>query len=191
MSFCPNCRQPILTDDIYCGSCGSQLSPQGFAAPPPPPTSAGGMITCPTCGFMNEPDSWFCERDGTSLQKPIPREEPRPPPQPSAVVVLPDKSEIRVTQPIRIFGRSDFLRQLKPESVNEVSRAHFTITRDASAFYIQDGGADANSPNGWKPSLNRTSVNGALLDAGEKRKLNNDDIIDVASLGLNLTFKTR
>jgi len=142
------------------------------------------MVACPRCGFINEPDSSFCEKDGTPLQRGVVV------PEPSAVIVMPDKSEIRVTQS-RVFGRSDFMRQLKPENVKEVSRAHFTVTYDGSAFYVQDGAADANSPNGWKPSVNRTSVNGALLDAGEKRKLNNDDVIDIASLGLNLTFKIR
>ena len=83
------------------------------------------------------------------------------------------------------------MRQLKPDNVKEVSRAHFTITQEGGAFYIKDGGPDPNNPNGWKPSVNRTILNGTALDAGEKRKLKDNDVIDVASLGLNMTFKTR
>lgn len=155
------------------------------------------MVSCPTCGHMNEPDSWFCEQDGTPLQKsgagvsaPV-AQVSVPVQQVSGVLVMPDKSEVRLAQGSRVFGRSDFMRQLKPENVKEVSRAHFTITHQGGAYYIQDGGADPNDPNGWKPSVNRTSLNGVALDAGEKRKLNDDDVIDVASLGLNLTFKNK
>jgi hypothetical protein len=154
------------------------------------------MVPCPTCGYVNEPDSAFCEQDGTPLQRggagvQVPAAHvAMPVPQISGVLVMPDKSEIRLAQASRVFGRSDFMRQLKPENVKEISRAHFTITHEGGAYYIQDGGADPNSPNGWKPSVNRTSLNGVALDAGEKRKLNNDDVIDAASLGLNLTFKT-
>jgi pSer/pThr/pTyr-binding forkhead associated (FHA) protein len=83
------------------------------------------------------------------------------------------------------------MRQLKPENVKEVSRAHFTITHDGSSYYVQDGGPDPNNPSGWKPSVNRTILNGMPLDAGEKRKLNDNDVIDVASLGLNMTFKSK
>jgi hypothetical protein len=155
------------------------------------------MVACPTCGYMNEPDSSFCEQDGTPLQRsgqgaqPVAGPMVVPVQQVSGMLLMPDKSEIRLSQASRVFGRSDFMRHLKPESVKEVSRAHFTITHDGGAFYIQDGAADPNTPDGWKPSVNRTSLNGVVLDAGEKRKLNNEDVIDVASLGLNLTFKTK
>lgn len=154
------------------------------------------MIACPTCGFMNEPDSSFCEQDGTPLQgaagmQPAATPVAVPAPQVSGVLVMPDKSEVQLSQANRVFGRSDFMRQLTSENVKEVSRAHFTITNESGVFYIQDGGPDPNNPAGWKPSVNRTILNGMPLDAGEKRRLTNDDVIDVASLGLNLTFKTR
>jgi len=154
------------------------------------------MVRCPICGYMNESDSSFCERDGTSLQQggavvPGPAPVVVPPQQANAVLVMPDKSEIRLSQARRVFGRSDFIRQLKPENVKEVSRAHFTITQEGGAFYVQDGGPDPNNPNGWKPSVNRTILNGVGLDAGEKRRLNDNDVIDVASIGLNMIFQNR
>jgi len=198
LSVCPNCHQPIFSDDIYCGACGSQLSPQAYVSPTPVPLPAvvsGGMIKCPSCGFMNDADSSFCERDGVALQQASAGVQPAqvtiPPPQIGGVLIMPDKTEIPVSQTSRVFGRSDFLKQLKPENVKEVSRAHFTITQDLGAFYIQDGGPDPSSPGGWRPSLNRTIINGTPLDASEKRKLQNDDVIDVASVGLNMVFKTR
>lgn len=146
------------------------------------------MVACPTCGHMNEPDSVFCEQDGTSLQgasAPIQQAVPTV----EAALVMPDQSEVRLAQTSRVFGRSDFIRHLKPENAKEVSRGHFTITQENGVFFLQDGGADPNSPNAWKPSVNRTSINGVVLEPGGKRKLSNNDVIDVASLGLNLTFK--
>jgi len=193
MSVCPNCHQPILSDDIYCDSCGSKLSSRAIVAPPARAAMlGGGMVSCPACGHVNEPDSLFCEQDGTRLQQggatgAVPVTEQ----QLSGVLVMPDHSEIQLSHASRVFGRSDFMRQLKPENVKEVSRVHFTITQEAGAYYVQDGGPDPNNPNGWKPSINRTILNGVSLDAGEKRRLSDKDVIDVASLGLNMTFKTK
>jgi predicted component of type VI protein secretion system len=103
---------------------------------------------------------------------------------------MPDQSEVTLPQ-TRVFGRSDLIRYLKPENAKEVSRAHFTIVQEGGAFYLQDGGPDPQNLQAWKPSINRTSVNGLLLEPGGKRKLNTNDVIDVSQLGLNLTFKTR
>lgn len=196
MSICPNCNQPTFPEDIYCGSCGFTLPGHApFAPPPPPPSIGGGAFACPTCGYMNEPDSSFCEIDGTPLSR-APIQAPGQviaqvaPIGPAGILVMPDKSELTLPQTSRVFGRSDLLKYLKAENAKEVSRAHFTITQESGAFYIQDGGADPNT-QAWKPSINHTSVNGALLQPGSKQKLNSNDVIDVSQLGLNLVFKTR
>jgi predicted component of type VI protein secretion system len=90
-----------------------------------------------------------------------------------------------------VFGRRDLMRYLKSENTKEVSRAHFTIMQEGGAFYLRDGGPDPKNPQVWKPSVNRTSINGTILQPGTKQKLNTNDVIDVSQLGLNLTFKTR
>jgi predicted component of type VI protein secretion system len=110
---------------------------------------------------------------------------------PVGILVMPDKSELTLPQTNRVFGRSDLLKYLKAENAKEVSRAHFTIAQENGVFYVQDGGPDPSNPQAWKPSVNRTSVNGALLQPGAKQKLNSNDIIDVSQLGLNLVFRTR
>jgi pSer/pThr/pTyr-binding forkhead associated (FHA) protein len=104
---------------------------------------------------------------------------------------MPDQSELPLPVTMRVFGRTDFLRYVKPENAKEVSRVHFTVTQDNGVFFIQDGGPDPNNPQAWKASVNKTSVNGVLLQPGVKQRLNPNDVIDVAQLGLNLVFKTK
>lgn len=148
---------------------------------------------------MNDPGSFFCELDGTPLSSvtvpPTPSafEATIPPPivGPVGVLVMPDQSETTLPQTSRVFGRSDLIKYLKPENAKEVSRAHFTIMQESGSFYLKDGGPDPKDPQAWKPSINRTSINGVLLDPGAKQKLNTNDVIDISQLGLNLTFKAR
>lgn len=106
-------------------------------------------------------------------------------------LVMPDQSETPLPATTRVFGRTDFLHHVKPENMKEISRTHFTVTQENGAFYIQDGGQDPSNPSAWKASVNKTSVNGIILQPGAKQKLNSNDVIDVAQLGLNLVFKTR
>jgi hypothetical protein len=142
---------------------------------------------------MNEPDAFFCERDGTPLGKgPGPGFEKGGPGFVSeGLLIMPDKSEIPLPTATRVFGRTDFIRHVKPENLKEISRVHFTVIQENGVFYIQDGGQDPNSPSTWKSSVNKTSVNGNILQPGTKQRLNQNDVIDVAQLGLNMVFKTK
>jgi len=183
LSECPNCRQPIFPDDVYCGSCGHPL--QAAAAPPvgPPPSPIPtAQIPCPTCGHMNEPDAIYCENDGAPLRG--------PPPSPQGVLIMPDQTEMPLSQARITLGRSNLVRYLRPEQATEVSRAHFTITQDGGAYYLQDGGPDPSNPQVWKPSVNQTRLNGMPLQPGEKKPLKSNDIIDVAGI-VQLTFRSR
>jgi len=158
------------------------------------------MVVCPTCGTPNEPDALFCERDGTPLKPaaptaaptPVPAavEAPQPLPSANGYLILPDQTELMLSQASRTFGRSDLIRFLKEEHAQEVSRAHFTIMLENGKYYLQDGGPDPNNPQAWKPSVNHTSLNGTVLQPDEKTPLKANDIIDVAGL-VQLTFKTR
>ncbi len=204
MSVCPNCRQPMIPGDIYCGSCGASLQ-AGTPAPPPisPPPGVGG-IQCPACGFMNEPDAIFCERDGTPLkaappqptvpyQPPVYPPPPPPPPVPAGpieAIVLPDNTEIIVTKPRRTFGRMDFVRCVPQDKINEISRGQFTIISDSGGLYIEDGSPDPANPQAWKQSANGTSLNSVPLQARVRQLLKPNDRINVAGL-FDVVFRTR
>jgi len=199
MPNCPKCREPTFPEDQFCGVCGNPLGGGPPPFTPPTPSYGGGAKTqCPTCGFMNESDAFFCENDGTPLQKGVPPGPPigvPPAPSPIAtvngVLVMPDQSEVPLPATTRVFGRNAFLRYIKEENTKEISRAHFTITQDSGAFYVQDGGPDPKNQQVWKASVNGTSVNGVLLQPGMRQRLNPNDVIDVAQLGLNLVFKVK
>lgn len=183
LSLCPNCKQPIFPDDIYCGNCGQTM--QVMAVAPPVTPVAGAQIACPACGHMNEPDAIYCEVDGTPLKA-----APTPPPSPP-VLVLPDQTEITIAQARRTIGRGDLVRYVSPpDRATEIGRAHFTITQDNGVFFLQDGGPDPSNPQAWKASLNKTYLNDEELHEAEKRQLKTGDVIDVARL-VRMTFKTR
>lgn len=195
MTVCQNCNQAAFPNDTYCGNCGTSLALRQAPVPtsiPRQPIGAGS-VSCPTCGHVNEADASFCEMDGTRLSSvPVPSTSPSSPVivRPAGVLVMPDQSEVTLPQ-TRLFGRRNLAKYLKPENVKHVSRAQFTIEQENGAFYLRDGGPDRRHPQGWKSSVNRTSVNGTLLEPGAKQKLNMNDVIDVSQLGLNLTFKTQ
>lgn len=57
--YCPNCKNPIGQNDIFCKTCGYNLKST---------TQVSQMrITCPNCGEENEPDSSFCVKCGSQL----------------------------------------------------------------------------------------------------------------------------
>lgn len=103
---------------------------------------------------------------------------------------MPDQSEISMSRTIRVFGRRDLIKFLKPESMKQISRAHFTIMHEDGAFYLREGAPDRKKSQVWRPSANRISINGVVLGPGTKHKLRTADVIDIEKLGLNLTFKT-
>lgn len=57
--YCPNCKNPIGQNDIFCKTCGYNLKST---------TQVSQMkITCQNCGEENEPDSSFCVKCGSQL----------------------------------------------------------------------------------------------------------------------------
>ena len=57
--YCPNCKNPIGQNDIFCKTCGYNLKSTEQVSQM--------RITCPNCGEENEPDSSFCVKCGSQL----------------------------------------------------------------------------------------------------------------------------
>ena len=57
--YCPNCKNPIGQNDIFCKTCGYNLKSTNQVSQM--------RITCPNCGEENEPDSSFCVKCGSQL----------------------------------------------------------------------------------------------------------------------------
>jgi len=102
---------------------------------------------------------------------------------------MPDRSEITIQRTIRVFGRRDLIKFLKPEDSKKISHAYFTIIRENGVFYLQEGAPNRKNPKEWRPSANEISINGAVLEPGTKHKLDPADVIGIERFGLNLTFK--
>lgn len=57
--YCPNCKNPIGQNDIFCKTCGYNLKSTEQVSQM--------RITYPNCGEENEPDSSFCVKCGSQL----------------------------------------------------------------------------------------------------------------------------
>ena len=57
--YCPNCKNTIGQNDIFCKTCGYNLKSTNQVSQM--------KITCPNCGEENEPDSSFCVKCGSHL----------------------------------------------------------------------------------------------------------------------------
>lgn len=94
-----------------------------------------------------------------------------------AVLILPNKKEIKITKFEEIFGREDFEGVIPDNKLQFIGRKHFKLLKIDDEMYIED----LDSANGTK--LNKNEIKGA-----GRKKLKDDDEISVAGV-VNLTFK--
>jgi pSer/pThr/pTyr-binding forkhead associated (FHA) protein len=139
---------------------------------------------------MNEPDALYCEVDGAPLRAGAPSQIAATGGGGLGFLIMPDHNELSLSQATRTVGRADLVKFVKQEQTTEIGRAHLTLSQENGVYYLQDGGPDPSNPQAWKPSVNKTYLNGEMLQPGEKRPLKPNDVISVAGL-VNLTFKTR
>ena len=95
-----------------------------------------------------------------------------------ARIVLPDNSEIQITEKTRPVGRNDFIKYVSSEVLKFLSREHILIEFEEGKYHI----VDTDSSNG-------TKVNGILLKSGEKYELKDGDCIILGEV-LTLVFRT-
>src|SRR4030042_5240277 len=95
-----------------------------------------------------------------------------------ARIVLPDNSEIQITEKTRSLGRNDFLKYVSSEVLKFLSREHILIEFEEGKYHI----VDTDSSNG-------TKVNGILLQSGERYEIKNGDCIILGEV-LTLVFRT-
>ena len=94
-----------------------------------------------------------------------------------AKLILPDSSEISLTEAIKPIGRSDFDKVVAPEVLSYISRNHFVIRYDNCQYFVED-----------LDSTNGTKTNGIDIRNKGKQEIKDGDRIEVADL-LELTFK--
>ena len=94
-----------------------------------------------------------------------------------AKLILKENHEYIIKEYERIFGREDFLGVAVPDDLLYIGKEHFKITRQDDGYYIED----LNTKNG-------TKLNGEEIKGNQRRKLENEDQIIVAST-LNIRYK--
>jgi pSer/pThr/pTyr-binding forkhead associated (FHA) protein len=87
-----------------------------------------------------------------------------------AKLVLKEKQEFLIKEYERTFGREDFVGVVVADDLLFIGKEHFKITRKDDGFYIED----LNTKNG-------TLINGKEIKEGEKVRLENGDVINVAN----------
>jgi hypothetical protein len=95
-----------------------------------------------------------------------------------ARLMLPDSSEISLTEAVRPIGRSDFDKAASPEALKYISRQHLLIRSGGGSHFAEDH----NSANG-------TKINGVEIKGKGRQELKDGDRIEVADV-VALTFKT-
>jgi hypothetical protein len=94
-----------------------------------------------------------------------------------AKLIMPDNSEIPVTETRRPFGRTDFDRMIPPVSANIISRQHFWVKGEFGKYYIEDTG-----------SSNGTRLNGVEIKGRGLQEIRNGDRIDLGG-ATTVTFR--
>ena len=92
-------------------------------------------------------------------------------------LLLPDSSEIKLTEAARDIGRDDFTGLASPDNLKYVSRQHCRITTESGRYFIED-----------LQSANGTRVNGVEIADKGKQELKDGDVIELANL-VKFTFR--
>jgi hypothetical protein len=86
----------------------------------------------------------------------------------TAKLLMPDSTEVILSQGIRSMGRHDFERFVPPDKADYISREHFVIGFASGNYYIQDAG-----------SGNGTKLNGREIKGTGSNWLSDGDQINV------------
>lgn len=190
---CPSCGKENDPTEKWCTECGAALETLPLKEEPKVEEAVSG-VQCPSCSKMNLLGAKFCIECGASLAQvppppPLPP-PPSPPPPPSAPAVpkarliLPNNSEIAVTEAIQMIGRGEFERAVSADNLKYISRVqadqgkfHFRTSFENGKFYVED----LNSTNG-------TKLNGAEIKGKGKQELKDGDKLEIAEV-VTVTFK--
>jgi len=95
-----------------------------------------------------------------------------------ARLIMPDNTEVPLSEGMRFIGRSDFERMVPPGRADYISRQHLALGFASGNYYIEDAG-----------SGNGTKLNGRDLKGKGSHWLKDGDQIDVGGVAIFI-FKT-
>lgn len=176
---CPSCGKENDPAEKWCSECGAALETLPPEQEPKVEEVVTGEIQCPSCSKMNPVGTQFCVECGADLSQvappPVP---PGAPPVVKARLILPDNSEIALTEATRMIGRSDFERVVSADDLKYISRVqadqgkfHFRTSFENGKFYVED-----------LDSANGTKLNGVEIKGKGKQELKDGDKVEVAEV---------
>jgi hypothetical protein len=93
-------------------------------------------------------------------------------------LIMPDNTEVPLSEGLRYMGRGDFERMVPPDRADYISRQHLTVGFSSGNYYVEDVG-----------SGNGTKLNGRDLKGKGSQWLKDGDQIDVGGVAI-FVFKT-
>ena len=165
-------KEPQLSFDK---STPPSLSPQSqMQYPPPPPATTPPPSPSPAPAVQPQ-----------YQPPPPPTAPPQPPPtqiasSPTVIagstitLIFPNNTKRLISENEVIIGREDLRSMLPSEKSMQISGKHLRIFKLGRSYYVEDG-------YGGKPSTNGTQLNGDEIKGTGKHKLNQGDIIGLAS----------
>jgi hypothetical protein len=93
-------------------------------------------------------------------------------------LIMPDNTEVPLSEGLRYMGRGDFERMVPPDRADYISRQHLAVGFASGSYYVEDAG-----------SGNGTKLNGRDLKGKGSQWLKDGDQIDVGGVAI-FVFKT-
>jgi len=186
MEQCPQCKTERTPGENFCDSCGHKYTISSESTPQtesPPQTQSPSKES----ESLEDYEKGYLARMSADESKPeTTNNNPT-----QGVILIPTSNNsseetIHFDENPKTVGRADVSEVLKSRNADplQVSRKQFTIFKESNEYYLEDGKTSVQDT----PSGNHTVVNGTDITGKGKIKLNNNDVIGMATV-LDVTFR--
>ncbi len=180
MEQCPQCKTERTPGENFCDNCGhkyavsSESAPQTQSPSKEPPS------------FENYEKDYLARISADGSESETINNNPI---QGAILIPTPNNSgeeTIHFDENPKTVGRANVSEVLKSRNADplQVSRNQFTIFKESDDYYLEDGKTSVQDA----PSGNHTMVNGTDITGKGKIKLNDNDVIGMATV-LDVTFR--
>ena len=189
MEKCPQCDNDRIPDEDFCDNCGHKYATPSESQPQPEsqPHSQAQSLEDYEKDYLNRVNT----NDGEDNSTPEPEtdtDEGGDTGSKGGFITVEhtgaDGRKYFEDNPIT-YGRSNIAETLKANGNDplQVSRKQFTMFKESDSYYIEDGKTSVQD----NPSGNHTTVNGKDITGQGKIKLNDGDVIELATVA-SVTF---
>jgi pSer/pThr/pTyr-binding forkhead associated (FHA) protein len=180
MDQCPQCKTERTPGEIFCDNCGHKYAISSESTPQTQSSSKESQS-------FEDYEKDYLNRISTDESQPeTTNNNPI-----RGVILIPTANNsgeetIHFDESPKTVGRENVSEVLKSRNADplQVSRKQFTIFKESDEYYLEDGKTSIQDT----PSGNHTMVNGIDITGKGKIKLNNNDVIGMATV-LDVTFR--